>query len=201
MMSLPEQFALRHRPAETDEVRSWSYGALRAVRNPDATSRERRRGTLDDEAIFGPTTDEECACGKYRGPRFRGIICDRCGVKLGSTSMRRQRFGHVNLPDAIRHPLGPETATLSALPVLPGAYWTSPAGPGLADRYDEIIRACAAADSNRIRMTFETAIALLLPIALGAEAWCLGDAADLARGLALCPIDGEPDPLASRNAE
>jgi DNA-directed RNA polymerase subunit beta' len=63
-------------------VRSWSFGALQSPREPGAQGWQQRRGTLDDQRILGPLRDFECACGKYQGPRYRGMICDRCGVKL-----------------------------------------------------------------------------------------------------------------------
>jgi DNA-directed RNA polymerase subunit beta' len=76
MLQLPPVLAARYRPATEREVHSWSFGLLKATRNPRATAWEQRRGTLEDQALFGPLRDFECACGKYRGPqpRLRGSV-------------------------------------------------------------------------------------------------------------------------------
>src|SRR5207302_9291944 len=95
MVELPSTLAAAYRLATDREVRSWSYGVLKAFRNPDAQGWEQQRETLDDQRIFGPLREFECACGKYRGPRYRGMICDRCGVKITTPAARRHRFGHI----------------------------------------------------------------------------------------------------------
>src|SRR4051794_17820030 len=82
MLPLPSVLAARYWPATEREVHSRSFGLVMAPRNPAATTWEQRRGTLEDQAIFGPVEDFECACGKYRGPKYRDMICDRCGVKV-----------------------------------------------------------------------------------------------------------------------
>ncbi|MGQ0633037.1 MAG: hypothetical protein ACT4QC_00350 [Planctomycetaceae bacterium] len=76
------------------------------------------RDTLDDQRIFGPLRTLECACGMYRGVEHRGLICDRCGVKVASPEVRRTRFGHVELDIEITRPFDPD-ARLSVWPVLP----------------------------------------------------------------------------------
>src|SRR5262249_39107896 len=88
MTSLPPFLAARYRFATTHEIRSWSFGVVRSRRTPDTTDWREQRGTLDDRQIFGPLREFECACGKYRGQEYRGMICDRCGVKITSPAVR-----------------------------------------------------------------------------------------------------------------
>src|SRR5262245_10581692 len=101
MLRLPLSLAAMYRPATDREVHSWSFGAVKAPRNPGAGSYQGRRRTLDDQAIFGPVREFHCACGKYQGDRYRGMICDLCGVKMTIPEERRRRFGHIDLPVAV----------------------------------------------------------------------------------------------------
>ena len=66
------------------------------------TLKPEREG-LFDEVIFGPTKDWECACGKYKRIRYRGIVCDRCGVEVTRTKVRRERMGHIELKAPVSH--------------------------------------------------------------------------------------------------
>src|SRR5260370_18470110 len=141
MLRLPWLLGAVYRPATDREVCSWSFGAVKAPREPGATSWEARRGTLDDQVIFGPLREFHCSCGKYEGELYRGMICDLCGVKVTTCQVRRQRFGHMNLPVGVLHPLGEAGERLSAVPVLPAAFWQARAGSRLAERYDELARA------------------------------------------------------------
>ena len=90
MLRLPQVLVARYRPATEREVHSRSFGQLKAPRNPDATGWEQRRGTLEDQAIFGPQRDFECASGTYRRPKYRNIFCHRCFVKVTTSSARRR---------------------------------------------------------------------------------------------------------------
>src|SRR5262249_58795905 len=126
MLRLPSSLATVYRPATDREVHLWSFGAVKAPRDPDAASWQARRFTLDDQAIFGPLRDFHCACGKYEGERYRGMICDLCGVKVTTREARRQRFGHINLPVAVSHPHGEGGERLSAVPRLPPAVLRAP---------------------------------------------------------------------------
>src|SRR5262249_53478836 len=90
MQPLPEPLVSKTRIATTRDVRSWSSGAITAVGKTATGGWEERRGSLHDERIFGPTRDFECACGKYRGTRHKGMICDRCGVKITTVDARRK---------------------------------------------------------------------------------------------------------------
>ena len=89
--------------ASPETVLSWSYGE---VTKPETINYRRLRpekGGLFDEAIFGPTRDYQCYCGKYKGPRYKGIICDKCGVEVTRSSVRRERMGHITLATPIAH--------------------------------------------------------------------------------------------------
>jgi hypothetical protein len=185
MISLPSFLAVHYRVATTREIRSWSFGQLHSRRNPDAAHWQEQRGTLDDQAIFGPVQEFVCACGKYRGAQHRGMICDRCGVKITSPSVRRERFGHVELGTDLRHPLGAETDQVAAFPVLPAVYIGSAAGDRLAERYEALVTRAGAAAAEQAAL--ERVAEALLPAVQFAHEWRLVEASLLARGLALIP--------------
>jgi len=95
--------ALRISLASPDTIRSWSYGE---VLKPETINYRRLRPEKDglfDEAIFGPTRDYQCYCGKYKNPRYKGIICDKCGVEVTRSSVRRERMGHIDLATPVAH--------------------------------------------------------------------------------------------------
>ena len=95
--------ALRIRLASPDTIRSWSYGE---VTKPETINYRRLRPEKDGlfcEAIFGPTRDYQCYCGKYKNPRYKGIICDKCGVEVTRSSVRRERMGHIDLASPVAH--------------------------------------------------------------------------------------------------
>ena len=89
--------------ASPHKIRSWSYGE---VKKPDTiiyrTLKPEKDG-LFDERIFGPTKDYACACGKYKGVRYKGIVCDRCGVEVTTSHVRRERMGHIELAAPVTH--------------------------------------------------------------------------------------------------
>ena len=88
---------LRISLASPDDIMSWSYGE---VTKPETINYRRLRPEKDGlfcEAIFGPSRDYQCYCGKYKGIRYRGIICDKCGVEITRSSVRRERMGHITL--------------------------------------------------------------------------------------------------------
>jgi hypothetical protein len=214
MPRLPSLLAAKYRPATDREVHSWSFGAVKAPRDPNADSWQSRRGTLDDQAIFGPLRDFCCACGKYQGPRYRNMICDRCGVKVTTREVRHQRFGYIDLPVSVPHPFGEADEELSAVPVMPATFWQAPAGEGLSQAYDELARdinsavckALAAGSVNlpdwtpqRAREVLAPALArlvdLLLPVAIFAHEWDLAESQTLARGLVLENRENRADEL------
>ncbi|MFH2102112.1 MAG: DNA-directed RNA polymerase subunit beta' [Chloroflexota bacterium] len=95
--------SLRISLASPDTIRSWSYGE---VLKPETINYRRLRPEKDGlfcEAIFGPTRDWQCYCGKYKNPRYKGITCDKCGVEVTRSSVRRERMGHISLATPIAH--------------------------------------------------------------------------------------------------
>ena len=95
--------SLRVSLASPETIRSWSYGE---VTKPETINYRRLRPEKDGlfcEAIFGPTRDYQCYCGKYKNPRYKGIICDKCGVEVTRSSVRRERMGHIELASPVAH--------------------------------------------------------------------------------------------------
>ncbi len=95
--------ALRISLASPDTIRSWSYGE---VLKPETINYRRLRPEKDGlfcEAIFGPTRDWQCYCGKYKNPRYKGITCDKCGVEVTRAAVRRERMGHISLATPVAH--------------------------------------------------------------------------------------------------
>ncbi len=89
--------------ASPDMIRSWSYGEVKKAETINYRTQKPERDGLFCERIFGPVKDYECACGKYRGKRYKGIICDRCGVEVTSSHVRRERMGHIELEVPVAH--------------------------------------------------------------------------------------------------
>ena len=95
--------ALRISLASPEQIRSWSYGE---VTKPETINYRRLRPEMDGlfcERIFGPTRDWQCYCGKYKNIRYRGIICDKCGVEVTRAAVRRERMGHIELAAPVAH--------------------------------------------------------------------------------------------------
>ena len=95
--------ALRISLASPETIRSWSYGE---VLKPETINYRRLRPEKDGlfcEAIFGPTRDWQCYCGKYKNIRYRGIVCDKCSVEVTRSSVRRERMGHIELAAPVAH--------------------------------------------------------------------------------------------------
>ncbi len=89
--------------ASPNDIRSWSFGEVKKPETINYRTYRPERDGLFCERIFGPERDYECACGKYKGTKFKGIICDRCGVKVTHSRVRRKRMGHINLAAPIVH--------------------------------------------------------------------------------------------------
>jgi len=89
--------------ASPNNIRSWSFGEVRKPETINYRTYRPEKDGLFCERIFGPERDWECACGKYKGTKFKGIICDRCGVKVTHSRVRRKRMGHVNLAAPVVH--------------------------------------------------------------------------------------------------
>ncbi len=187
MAPLPDAISSVYRPACTREVYSWSFGAIRTVRNPAATEWSEKRFTLDDEAIFGPTRDYLCTCGKYRGRKHDRRICDRCGTKVTTSRSRRIRFGHIDLPSPVRHPLGDACVPIEAFPVMPAAFRESPAGRVLDPLYESVLHHLSPFDAEAVTAFLGSISDVLLPIIQDSMRWNLDEANLLARGGALVP--------------
>ncbi len=99
-----EQFdALRVTIASPEEILSWSHGEVTKPETINYHSLKPEADGLFCQKIFGPVKDYECACGKYKRIKFRGVICERCGVEVGSSSVRRERMGHIKLAMPVAH--------------------------------------------------------------------------------------------------
>jgi len=100
----PSDFAaIRIQLASPETIRSWSYGEVTKPETINYRSFKPERDGLFCERIFGPVKDWECNCGKYKRIRFRGIVCDRCGVEVTQSKVRRERMGHIDLAVPVTH--------------------------------------------------------------------------------------------------
>ena len=95
--------AIRIGLASPDKIREWSYGEVKKPETINYRTLKPERDGLYCEKIFGPTKDWECHCGKYKKIRFKGIVCDRCGVEVTKASVRRERMGHIELAAPVSH--------------------------------------------------------------------------------------------------
>ena len=90
--------------ASPEDIRSWSYGEVKKPETINYRTFKPERDGLFCDCIFGPTKDWECHCGKYKYVKHQGIICDRCGVEVTESKVRRERFGHIDLAVPVAHP-------------------------------------------------------------------------------------------------
>ena len=89
--------------ATADDIRNWSHGEVKKPETINYRTLKPEKDGLFGEQIFGPTRDWECACGKYKRVRFKGIICERCGVEVTKSRVRRERMGHIELAAPVTH--------------------------------------------------------------------------------------------------
>ena len=89
--------------ASPDQIRSWSYGEVKNPETIDYKTYKPKNDGLFCERIFGPTRDYECSCGKFKGIKHRGVVCDRCGVEVTQSRVRRTRLGHIELEMPVAH--------------------------------------------------------------------------------------------------
>ena len=94
---------LKIRLATADQIRNWSHGEVKKPETINYRTYRAEKDGLFCERIFGPERDWECFCGKYKGMKHKGIICDRCGVKVPPSRVRRKRMGHINLAAPVVH--------------------------------------------------------------------------------------------------
>lgn len=91
------------RLASPDSIRQWSFGEITKPETINYRTQRSERNGLFDEKIFGPDKDYECYCGKYRGIRYKGIVCEKCGVEITRSIVRRERMGHIELASPVSH--------------------------------------------------------------------------------------------------
>ena len=89
--------------AAADDIRRWSHGEVKKPETINYRTLKPEKDGLFCEKIFGPTRDWECYCGKYKRVRFKGIICERCGVEVTRAKVRRERMGHIELAAPVTH--------------------------------------------------------------------------------------------------
>ncbi len=100
----PKDFdALRLKVASPDVIKEWSHGEVTKPETINYRTQKPEKGGLFAEEIFGPTKDWECYCGKYKKIRYKGIVCDKCGVEVTHSLVRRERMGHIDLASPVSH--------------------------------------------------------------------------------------------------
>ena len=95
--------ALSLKLASPEEILSWSHGEVTKAETINYRTQKPEKEGLFSEQIFGPIKDYECACGKYKTARYKGVVCDRCGVEVTRSSVRRERMGHIALAAPVAH--------------------------------------------------------------------------------------------------
>src|ERR1043166_7016453 len=103
MLKLENFDALKLSLASPDTIMSWSHGEVTKPETINYRTLRPERDGLFCERIFGPTRDWECYCGKYKRIRYKGIICDKCGVEVTRSKVRRERMGHIKLASPVSH--------------------------------------------------------------------------------------------------
>lgn len=103
MFEVSDFDAIRISLASPEQIRSWSYGEVTKPETINYRTLKPERDGLFCERIFGPIKDFECACGKYKKIRYKGIICDKCGVEVARSKVRRERMGHIELACPVSH--------------------------------------------------------------------------------------------------
>ena len=102
-MNINNFASIQVRLASPETILKWSHGEVTKPETINYRSQKAERDGLFCERIFGPTKDWECACGKYKKVRFKGVVCDRCGVEITKASVRRERMGHIHLAAPVAH--------------------------------------------------------------------------------------------------
>src|SRR5437870_7911593 len=103
MLEVNDFNAIRISLASPEQVRSWSYGEVTKPETINYRTLKPEKDGLFCEKIFGPTKDWECSCGKYKRVRYKGIVCDKCGVEVTRAKVRRERMGHIELASPVSH--------------------------------------------------------------------------------------------------
>jgi DNA-directed RNA polymerase subunit beta' len=102
-MSVNNFASIQVKLASPERILEWSHGEVTKPETINYRSQKAEKDGLFCERIFGPTKDWECACGKYKKVRFKGVVCDRCGVEITKSSVRRERMGHIHLAAPVAH--------------------------------------------------------------------------------------------------
>src|SRR4051812_22216491 len=100
---LPDFDIVRLTLASPEKIIEWSYGEITKPETINYRTQRSEKSGLFDERIFGPDRDYECYCGKYRGIRYKGIVCEKCGVEITRSIVRRDRMGHIDLATPVSH--------------------------------------------------------------------------------------------------
>ena len=103
MFELNNFDSMQIRLASPDKIREWSYGEVTKPETINYRTQKPEKDGLFSERIFGPTKDWECYCGKYKRIRYKGVICDKCGVEVTTSKVRRERMGHIELAAPVTH--------------------------------------------------------------------------------------------------
>ncbi|MEK7526776.1 MAG: DNA-directed RNA polymerase subunit beta' [Patescibacteria group bacterium] len=103
LRNLEDFKALKIRLASPEEIRAWSHGEVTKPETINYRTLKPEKDGLFDERIFGPTKDWECYCGKYKRIRYKGVVCDKCGVEVTEARVRRERMGHISLAAPVVH--------------------------------------------------------------------------------------------------
>src|SRR5215218_5711326 len=101
MLEVNDFNAVRIALASPDQIKQWSYGEVTKPETINYRTLKPEKDGLFCEKIFGPTKDWECYCGKYKRVRYKGIICDKCGVEVARAKVRRERMGHIELAERV----------------------------------------------------------------------------------------------------
>ena len=95
--------AIRIKLASPEDILAWSFGEVTKPETINYRTQKSEKDGLFCQKIFGPEKDYECYCGKYKKIRYKGIVCDRCGVEVTKSGVRRERMGHIKLATACSH--------------------------------------------------------------------------------------------------
>ena len=103
MKEIQDFDSIQIRLASPEQIRAWSYGEVKKPETINYRTLRPEKDGLFCERIFGTTKEWECYCGKFKSIRYKGMICDRCGVEVTNTKVRRERMGHINLASPVSH--------------------------------------------------------------------------------------------------
>jgi len=171
--------------ATSMQVKFWSFGAIEQTRKGAQKKWQDERNTLNDPRTFGPRVDLQCECKYYIGKEHENHICYKCGVKVTYSSVRWERFGHINLKEEVEYTLGNESQEINAFPVMPARYRESNVGRALNDHYEQIVECNRVGDVEGIKDGIVAIKTILLPLMKTAYGWGLPETDIIARGLVL----------------